>query len=134
MTSPETLYTKLAVNKHNFMLVSHAAYSNTRFGRYRFLKSGYGAELIPDRTDRRVNFSSLRPKKHDSLGGLIMDSVDCLVSFPAPTHTHIFGIHCNGYSHLKTADVQTFVDCWKSNSSTASKLGFDFRNDKNYDF
>jgi hypothetical protein len=52
MTSPETLYMKNAINEHRFTLVTHMAYSNTRFGRYRFLKSGYGAELILDRTDR----------------------------------------------------------------------------------
>jgi hypothetical protein len=52
MTSSETLYTKNAVNKLSFLLVTHTAYSDTRFGRYRFLKSGYGAELIRDRMDR----------------------------------------------------------------------------------
>jgi hypothetical protein len=32
-----------------------------------------------------------------------MDSVGLYPSFPMPTHTHIFGNHNNGYSHLKTA-------------------------------
>jgi hypothetical protein len=44
------------------MSVTHMAYSNTQFGRYGFLKSGYGAELILDRTDRWMNFLGLRPK------------------------------------------------------------------------
>jgi hypothetical protein len=63
-----------------------------------------------------------------------MDSVDHLSSFPASTHTHIFGNHSNGDGHLKTADVRSFMDCRKTASSTASKLGFDFGNDENYDF
>jgi hypothetical protein len=52
MTSPETLYTENTVNEHSFVPVTHTAYFNTRFGRYGFLKAGYGAELILDRTDR----------------------------------------------------------------------------------
>jgi hypothetical protein len=52
MTFPETLYMKNAVNEHSFTPVSHMAYSDTRFGRYGFLNSGYGAELILDRMDR----------------------------------------------------------------------------------
>jgi hypothetical protein len=31
---------------------THTTYSDTWFGRYGFLKSGYSAELILDRTDR----------------------------------------------------------------------------------
>jgi hypothetical protein len=52
MTFLETLHTKNAVNEHSFTSVTHMAYSDTQFDRYRFLKSGYGAELILDRTDR----------------------------------------------------------------------------------
>jgi hypothetical protein len=52
MTFPETLHTKNAINEHSFMSVTHMAYSDTRFGCYGFLKLGYGAELILDRTDR----------------------------------------------------------------------------------
>jgi hypothetical protein len=43
---------KTAVNELSFPLVTHTAYSDTRFGRYGFLKSSYGAELITDRMDR----------------------------------------------------------------------------------
>jgi hypothetical protein len=46
MTSIETLYIKNAVNEHSFTPVTHTAYSNTRFGRYGFLKLGYGAEVF----------------------------------------------------------------------------------------
>jgi hypothetical protein len=134
MTSPETLYMKNAVIELNFPLVTHMADSDTQFGRYGFLKSGYGAELILDRTDRWVNFSGLSPKKRESWRGLFTDYVDQLTSFHVPTCTHIFGNHSNGYGHLKTADMRSFVDCRKSDSSTASKLGFDFRNDENCDF
>jgi hypothetical protein len=51
MTFPETLHMKNVVNEHSFTPVTHMAYSDTRFRRYRFLKSGYSAELILDRTD-----------------------------------------------------------------------------------
>jgi hypothetical protein len=91
MTSPETFYMKSTINEHSFPLVTYMAYFDTRFGHYGFLKSSYSAELIPDRTDRWVNFSDLWPKKHQSWWGLFMDSVDHLTSFRAPTHTHIFG-------------------------------------------
>jgi hypothetical protein len=56
------------------------------------------------------------------------------MSIPMPTHTHVFGSHRNGYGHLKTADVRSLVDRRKSDSSTASKLGFNFGIDENYDF
>jgi hypothetical protein len=46
MTSLETLYTKNAVNKYSFPLVTHTAYFDTRFGCYLFLKTGQGAELF----------------------------------------------------------------------------------------
>jgi hypothetical protein len=35
---PETLYTKNVVNELTFSLVTHMAYSDTRFARYGFLK------------------------------------------------------------------------------------------------
>jgi hypothetical protein len=46
MISPETLYTKNAVNELSFLLVTHTAYFDTRFGSYGILKSGYDAELF----------------------------------------------------------------------------------------
>jgi hypothetical protein len=81
-----------------------------------------------------VNFSDLGPKNHESWRGLFMHSIDHLTSFTAPTHTHVFSNHSNGYDHLKTANVRSFMDCRKTDSSTASKLGFDFGIDENFDF
>jgi hypothetical protein len=46
MTYLETFYMKNAVNKLSFTPVTHTAYSDTRFCRYGFLKSGYAAELF----------------------------------------------------------------------------------------
>jgi hypothetical protein len=49
MTSPETSYTKNVTNELSFLLVTHMTHFDIRFGRYGFLKLGYGAELILDR-------------------------------------------------------------------------------------
>jgi hypothetical protein len=46
MTSPETLYTKNAINELSFQLVTHTAYFDIRFGSYGILNSGYDAELF----------------------------------------------------------------------------------------
>jgi hypothetical protein len=46
MTSPETLYTKNAINEHSFPLVIHMAHSDKRFGRYGFMKTEHGVELF----------------------------------------------------------------------------------------
>jgi hypothetical protein len=54
--------------------------------------------------------------------------------FPTPTQTHDSSNHRNGYDHWKTAVVRSSTDCHKTASLTASKLGFDFRIDENYDF
>jgi hypothetical protein len=40
MTFPETLNTKVAVNKLRFLLVTHIVYFNARFDSYGILKSG----------------------------------------------------------------------------------------------
>jgi hypothetical protein len=40
MNSPETLNTKVAVNKLRFPLVTHMAYSDARFDSYAILKLG----------------------------------------------------------------------------------------------
>jgi hypothetical protein len=52
MTFLESLHMKNAINEHSFTSVTHMDYSDTRFGRYGFSESGYGAELILDRMDR----------------------------------------------------------------------------------
>jgi hypothetical protein len=49
MTFAETLNTKVSDNELSFLLVTHMAYSDTRFGSYGILKSGRGAENILDR-------------------------------------------------------------------------------------
>jgi hypothetical protein len=50
MTTPETLNTKIVVNKLSFLLVTHMAYSDARFDSYRILKSGQGAENFLNRS------------------------------------------------------------------------------------
>jgi hypothetical protein len=40
MTSPETLYTKVAAKELSFLLVTHTTYSDARFDSYGILKSG----------------------------------------------------------------------------------------------
>jgi hypothetical protein len=134
MTSPKILYTKSADNEHKFLQVTHTAYFDTHVGRYGILKSGYSAELIPDKMDRCVNFSGLRPRKRESCRGLIMDLPSSLLSFSTPTQSHDSGNHSNDYVHSKTILVRSSVDHRKSDSSTASKLGFNFGIDENYDF
>jgi hypothetical protein len=49
MTSPETSYTKNITNELSFLLVTRTTHFDIWFGRYKFLNSGYGAELILDR-------------------------------------------------------------------------------------
>jgi hypothetical protein len=63
-----------------------------------------------------------------------MDFASHLLSLSKPSHTHIFGNHSSSYGHLSTAHVQSSTNCQKSDSSTASKHGFDFGINKNYDF
>jgi hypothetical protein len=80
-----------------------------------------------------VKFSGLRPKKHESWRGLITDSIGHLLILLAPTQSHDFTNHSNHYGYLSTAHMWSLADRQKSDSSTVSKLGFDFRIDKNYD-
>jgi hypothetical protein len=40
MAFPDTLNTKVVVNKLSFLLVTHKAYSDARFDSYEILKSG----------------------------------------------------------------------------------------------
>jgi hypothetical protein len=49
MTSQKTSYMKNVIDKLNFLLVTNMTRFDIWFGRYGFLKSGYGAELILDR-------------------------------------------------------------------------------------
>jgi hypothetical protein len=66
MTYLETLYMKDAVNEHSFMPVTHMTYSYTRFCRYGFLKSGYGAELFWTAWTLERNLSFMGPKTSGS--------------------------------------------------------------------
>jgi hypothetical protein len=60
LTSQETLNTKIAVNKLNFLLVTHAAYSNAQFHSYRILKSGQGAENFLDKLIIHAKWSGFK--------------------------------------------------------------------------
>jgi hypothetical protein len=117
----------------SFLLVTHMTCFDIRFGCYGILKLGSSFGQILDRMDRGVEFSSLRPKKRESWRGLITDSVGHLLILSTPTQSHNFTNHSNGYDCLSTAHVRSSVDCWKSDSSTVSKLGFDFIIYENYD-
>jgi hypothetical protein len=64
---PRNLNTKIAVNELSFLLVTHTAYFDIRFGRYGLSKSGYGAKLFwIDWTLKR--FPSFRGPKRVNLG------------------------------------------------------------------
>jgi hypothetical protein len=60
MTFPETLKTKVADKELSFSLVTHMAYSDTRFGSYGILKSGWGAKNFLNRLCRPANDQVLR--------------------------------------------------------------------------
>jgi hypothetical protein len=49
MTSLETSYMENVTDELSFRMVTHTTRFDIQFGRYGFLKSGCGAELIPDR-------------------------------------------------------------------------------------
>jgi hypothetical protein len=74
MTTPETLYTKNAVNELSFLLVTHTDYFDIRFGCYGFLNLGYGAELFWTAWTLEQNPSFKGPKMSESGRGLITDS------------------------------------------------------------
>jgi hypothetical protein len=69
MTSSETLYTKNVVNELSFPLVTHMTCFDTRFGRYRFLKSGYSADHILDRLGIQVLDQVFGPQEMQNLLG-----------------------------------------------------------------
>jgi hypothetical protein len=60
MTSPETLNTKVDVNKLSFPLVTHTTYSDARFDSYKILKSVQGAKNFLDRLDILTNDQVLK--------------------------------------------------------------------------
>jgi hypothetical protein len=67
MTFPETLNTKVADSKLSFLLVTHMAFSDARFGSYGILKSGRGAENFLDRLCRPANDQVLRAEDAQNL-------------------------------------------------------------------
>jgi hypothetical protein len=71
MTFPETLNTKVADNELSFLLVTHIAYSDARFGNYGILKSGRGAENFLDRLCRPANDQVLRAEDARNLTRVI---------------------------------------------------------------
>jgi hypothetical protein len=67
MTLSETLNTKVADNDLSFLLVTHMAYSDARFGNYGILKSGRCAENFLDRLCRPANDQVLGAKNARNL-------------------------------------------------------------------
>jgi hypothetical protein len=55
MTSPETLNTKVAVNKLSFPLITQMVYFHAQFDSYGLLQSGYGDEHFLERLYIQVN-------------------------------------------------------------------------------
>jgi hypothetical protein len=69
MTFPETLNTKVADNDFGFLLVTHMAYFDARFGNYGILKSGWGCRKLSGQTvqtGERSGFKSQRCMKLDN--------------------------------------------------------------------
>jgi hypothetical protein len=106
--------------------------SDARFDGYEFSKMGHGAEHFW--TERIGEWVSQvwGHKKHETWQGLFTDSVGNSLSFPTPTHTHIFYNHWNGYGHLKTADVRSSADYQQNHQQFW--LGLDFGIGEDYDF
>jgi hypothetical protein len=71
ITSPETLITKLSINRLSFPLVTHAVYSDARFDNYGILKPGWGAEIFLDRLGKPANNQVLGQKMHESWQGCL---------------------------------------------------------------
>jgi hypothetical protein len=71
MTFPETLNTKVSVNKLSFPLLTHMVYSDIQFDSCGILKSGQGAENFLDILDRLVNDQVLRAEDVRNLAMII---------------------------------------------------------------
>ena len=133
MTSPETLYKKDVVNKLIFLPVTHTTRFDIRFGCYGVLKSEHGAEHFW--TEKMVSgFSRFEGIRSVNFSEDVTDSVGHLLSFPMLTHTHIFGNHNNGYSHLKTAYMRSSADCRKPEHVNGLGLDLALYSGENYDF
>jgi hypothetical protein len=60
---------KNAFNELSFLLITDTACSDTRFGRYRLLNSGYGADQILGRLDIQVINQLLGPQEAKNMPG-----------------------------------------------------------------
>jgi hypothetical protein len=131
MTSPETLNTKVAANELSFPLVTHMAYSDARFDSYGISKSGWGAENFLDRLSRPENDQILGAEMHKFWWGLFINSIGHWLSFPTPTHTHIFGNHNSGYSCFNTTTCRVQRITVKRNRKRF-RFGFGLRRDYSF--
>jgi hypothetical protein len=103
MTSLETLNTKIVVNELSFLLVTPMVNSIAWFGSYRILKSGQGAGKLSGQIHHIGEWWGFGTWKRKTCWGVNMDSEDHLLSFPTPTHTHIFDTHIHSYGHFGAA-------------------------------
>jgi hypothetical protein len=103
MTSPEALYTKNVINELIFLPVTHTTYFDTRFDRYRFLKSGFSVGQILDRLVYRCLVSFLGHEMGETYQGIHTRSEYNFLSFLMPTQTHVSDTHSHGYGHFSTA-------------------------------
>jgi hypothetical protein len=89
MTFPETLNTKVAYNELSFLLVTHIAYSDARFGNYGILKSGRGAENFLNRLCRPTNDQVLRAEDARNMMRVVYEFRRPLTQlFNAYSHAH----------------------------------------------
>jgi hypothetical protein len=89
MTFPETLNTKVADSELSFPLVTHMAFSDTRFGSYEILKSGRGAENVLDRLCRPANNQVLRTEDAQNMMRVVYKFRRSLTQLSnAYSHTH----------------------------------------------
>jgi hypothetical protein len=133
MTFPETLNTKVAVNEVSFPLVTHTVYSGAWFDSYGILKLGRGVKNFLDRLGKPANDQVLGKKMRESWQWLFTNSIGHLLSFPTPTHTHIFGNHGSGYSHLNTVTCEVQRITVKQNRKR-SRFGISFGQRRDYNF
>jgi hypothetical protein len=109
LTSPETLYTKNVINKLRFLLVTHSTYFDTRFGCYRFLKSGYRAGQILGRLDIPVLDKVFGPQEAQKLPGFEHEFCSQYGQLSNAYSNTGFNSWSNGYSHLNTADMRSLA-------------------------
>jgi hypothetical protein len=94
---------KIAINKLSFSLFTHTVNSNARFGSYRILKSGQGAEKLSGQISHTGERSGFGTWKHKICWGVNTDSEYHLLNFPTSTHTHVSDAHNHSYGHFGAA-------------------------------